>query len=264
MKKICGILMIIVLMLSFDYVFANESENKDVDMIDSIDRLEQFDIVRNALDKWDESSTITRYDALSMAYVIKTRSREYNYDKNKSLSELKARLDQCYIVRDWRYDFCDIEEGSDDYYFAMSMYIAYLLKGEEVDGNLYANLYDEITYDEALNIIFNIFIEVDDEYLLQPYTSDTPYFEMAERTNLINSRIFTDTNSPQLAKENLNNKISAYEYMDILYRSLYLLSPKQDADTAYCEGGYIEGYLEKEVYQGRFVGSKIPGTDIID
>ena len=145
MKKICGILMIIVLMLSFDYVFANESENKDVDMIDSIDRLEQFDIVRNALDKWDESSTITRYDALSMAYVIKTRSREYNYDKNKSLSELKARLDQCYIVRDWRYDFCDIEEGSDDYYFAMSMYIAYLLKGEEVDGNLYANLYDEIT-----------------------------------------------------------------------------------------------------------------------
>lgn len=165
MKKIwnknCIIILLIVSSLAFPAFALEQKEDPETEYV--ISELEYLDLVRNVRDRWDENSTITRKDALTMAYLATNTwwdlyfpsRRFYNIftsdGKNTTFSydfdyaeEMEAASEQTGM------NFCFIDVKPEDEKMTYSLIMDGLLVGKDIDGQACARLYDMMTNEEAL------------------------------------------------------------------------------------------------------------------
>ena len=131
----------------------------------AIKQLENLDIVRNAKNRWDKTDYITRRDAFKIAFIIKEYRRDY-YDDEISVGGdydwfERSYLSNCKITwyYDRKFDFQDLERGSDDYFLMANLFITGLSAGREENGELFAKLDDPLTYNEAFATILRMTME---------------------------------------------------------------------------------------------------------
>lgn len=102
MKKVVYVLIIILLTNTFvfaeniyDTEYNLEEQYKLGNEIAAIENLERLDIVRDVQTRWDETSLITRRDALKIAYVFNTSSRDFiSWVNSYSSERLKSELEE--------------------------------------------------------------------------------------------------------------------------------------------------------------------------
>ena len=250
MKKIiCAMLCILTFFsqvvcakdLSFEYAKYIKSISKT---------LEQMDIVRNIDSKYNSDSLISRRDVFQMAYIVKNHSRElwYTPDDVDAVAELCEEKDLVYKnVR-----FIDVEPGTYDYALAYSLVYEDLLIGKaDVDSEaIRADLDIYATYDEALTIIGRMLYVRDRWHTLYDELNKIvdrevqhPYYEAAIKNGLINS----DLGSPQVTEDLLDQPISAYEFMHLLYRALYIPTVSVSDFGTYFEEYYINSFLYADI-----------------
>lgn len=198
-----------------------ESEN-------SISKLEKLDIVRKPFERWKQEDGITRRDMFKMAYIIKNGNREF-YENNTNSEEAITYIENWKEKNSWRQtEYMDVEPASFDYYLTYSLLRTRLISGEHGENGYVANFDSYGTYEQALTIIGRLFDDPDiygNFYLeneLVDKQKEHPYYIFACNIGLINSSNPMNVASPQITIEQLNQPITAYEYMDLLYRALYI------------------------------------------
>lgn len=227
---------------------------------ESIAMLEKYNIAKNITEKWSETDTILRRDLLDILHNIKSRNHAlYDYNSFKNAEEVNANIDVligpkeiyendlplkrsvliCEFGTYEEFNFADIEESSPDYIYAYIWYRDNLLLGRRYGNKLYAELDSEVTYSEAITLICRLLIhplyeeEIIKETMRQRYLNDGyEMFHYAEEITLINSLNPIDACCPQISIEQLNDKIPAYEAMNLIARALFL--------PAVCGGDYVE------------------------
>ena len=252
MKKVVYVLIIILLTNTFvfaeniyDTEYNLEEQYKLGNEIAAIENLERLDIVRDVQTRWDETSLITRRDALKIAYVFNTSSRDFiSWVNSYSSERLKSELEEISWSNGMngyygkfrtarKFEFCDIEPLSYDYKLAASLFCYNLLAGEERDGKLYANFDDNVKYNEAFitickmlstsggsGFLADLYIE---KYYSENYPNVTnPYYQFCIDTGIINCKNAISEYEMNVYPEQLEENITAYEYLYLVNQALYI------------------------------------------
>lgn len=213
--------------------------------------LQQLDIVRD-INKYTPESNISRRDAFQMAFIVKTGGRVLTY-----------RLDDVdYIESHYNVSFADVESGTYDYALAYSLVWENLIAGvpyvSSEDGEtteVRADLYRDVTYGEALTIIGRMLYDTRDwrglsheyyEYI--DISQPNPFYNTAIKNGLIYS-VNSDMGAPLVTEDMLDKPISAYEFLHLLYRALYIPTIKLAGDytpSIYFETRFINNYFKLE------------------
>ncbi len=130
--------------------------------IAAIENLERLDIVRDVQTRWDETSLITRRDALKIAYVFNTSSRDFiSWVNSYSSERLKSELEEISWSNGMngyygkfrtarKFEFCDIEPLSYDYKLAASLFLIIIYQQEKSEMENYMQIFDDnVKYNEA-------------------------------------------------------------------------------------------------------------------
>ena len=253
-NKICFILTIsFVICILFPSGASSTEYERDLQW--SATRLEQLGIVKNFNERWTENSPITRRDLFKMAYIAKTGSRAFYVSEEDGLEKAEK-----YILdikknynTDLKYD--DIIIGSPDYYFVTSLFVAGLIAGKQENEYNYMALDEYATYEEAFHVIIRLFISWQS---LKSVDQDINAYEILQKMNLINSQNPFDMYSLQIPSSAIKNRISAYEFMHLLYNSLYL-----PLNGNYDNGAPTYRYIDRYFNNG-FLDSGIINEDRID
>ena len=200
----------------------------EIERENSIYRLEELDIVRKPFERWGEENYITRRDVFKIAYIVKNGDRKL-YENGENGSESILKIENWKNQNFWlQTEYVDVEKGSFDYYLIYSLLRVSLISGEPSENGHVANFDTYATYEDALTVIGRLF---DDPNLYAGYyqgselvdkTQKHPYYTFATNIGLINSTSLTDPSSPQITPEQLDDSITAFEYLHLLYRALYI------------------------------------------
>lgn len=241
------------------HLSANE-KRKNTYTLESIAMLEKYNIAENITDKWSETDTISRRDLLDILHKIKSLNHAlYDYNHFNNAEEVNANIELsmgpkeiyendlplkrsmliCEFGTYEEFNYADIEESSPDYIYAYIWYRDNLLSGRKYGDKLYADLDSEVTYAEAITLVCRLLIhplyeeEIVKDIMRQRYLNDgCEMFHYAEEITLINSLNYIDACCPQVSIEQLNDKIPAYEAMNLIARALFL--------PAVCGGDYTK------------------------
>lgn len=263
-ERIISIIISLIMLMLTSGVYADGCACDDQEIHrtkeDAIETLKIFDIVRNT-ERWTCGDPITRRDAFKMTYVLVSKSRRYVEDTPEAIKEL-------FDLRDvhgslWgKFIFEDIAEGEEDYLLAASLVFWGILSGKEVDGHRYASFDDYLTYEEAASNIIRTLcfsrITNDDflnEYLGENYEGNR-YFGFLEKAGLINHNAYPDRSGLVLEEGQIHENISAYDYMFLLYRSMFI-----PVDYNYAPPTLLNYRIEHYV---DFSQEEISGNDIVD
>jgi hypothetical protein len=186
-----------------------------------IDNLAKYNIVVDS-NKWTKDDFISRRDSFDMVFFTKNQDRDYLTYTNTDETQFQLAFLAGNVSRE--FEFFDIKKESDDYGFIVGLFLNNFIDGIYDNGNYYAKFDEKMTYEEALTVISRIFQNAawDKAWFVGTYTSEHTYFNFAEDVNLINSKNPVDKYCPQIDISMLNEKITAYEFMVLLHRALYL------------------------------------------
>ena len=241
MKKILSLILMLCLIFPAAAIAANPyakptEENLNRDVRKAISNLAGLDVVRKPFTRWNESDYITRRDVFKMAYVVKMDTRRYHRypaDINDAESVKKTDEDISGLIKILKEkyhvqtEYADIVPGTDDYYLVYNLLAAQLIAGQP-DGDVYnANLDAYATYEEALTVLVRLFyyqkhMPSEAHYSLTDYTGPHKAFDIATDMNLINSKNPYDVYTQHISLEQLDQPITAYRFMHLLDRALYL------------------------------------------
>lgn len=236
------IILFIVSILSFP-VFAVEQKEDLAETEHVISELEHLDLVRNVRERWGNTSTITRKDALTMAYLATNTWWElyfpsrrfyniftsdgahttfsYNFDYK---GEMEAASEQAGI------NFCFSDVKPEDEKLVYSLMMSRLLAGKITNGQTYAGLYDMITNEEALVTLIRML-----DYRNCTTSSITAPWQPQENENVYDKGVDlgiirkdiayrkqeTEVVRPvYLSRERLNEPIKVFDYFKMYYRAL--------------------------------------------
>ncbi len=155
-KIICGFLLFMLCCSLNGHCIEWQGNTRNDDAI--IANLETLDIVRNVKEKWKETSFIQRKDALSMAYIVVRTPyaygagwgrRVYCSTINPQKGESFRNLTEEYS-KELNMDLNFVDVAPEDENLVLSLIHLGLLAGSFEEGDAYARLYDELTYEEAL------------------------------------------------------------------------------------------------------------------
>lgn len=213
-------------------VFSQGTENEIKEIIA---RLESLDVVRNAKEKWDGNSGISRKEALMMAY-LPTNMWYYVYFPNRRFynvfcysEKFDFQRELAALSEDMEIDlsFCDLQE--EDQKLVYTLLMAELFVGREINGRLYAGLDSSITNEEALIILIRM---LDTRYPSpvgppspwSPQSSEEVYKKAIE-FNLIagNQTQLEQIGENKLvciSQDQLSNSISAYTFLRMYDQAL--------------------------------------------
>lgn len=175
----------------------------------AMDNLKEFDIIRDP-NKWWPDEYITRRDALKMVFVSKNAPyetpRTFFYDI-EDIPDLKEQYEDKDAGLD--FDFIDLEPGSQDELFAMSLVDLRLFTGKKTEKGTIADLDSYMTYEEAVVTMLRLLPEPGS---FHPYDTTKPLYDVAMQRGL-----------PSYIKpEQMGENIRAYRYMLLLYDTLYV------------------------------------------
>lgn len=267
MKRISTLILSLLVLL---FSQAANAEEQSADYIKHLKKigqtLERFDIVRNIDEKYNEDSLISRRDAFQMAYIVKNSKRAlvYEPDDVEAVTELCEKRMMTYLQN---VEFSDVEPGTYDYALVYSLVASDLILGKtDASLDIYSNealTYEECvellkaskpkadidsiaTYEEALTIIGRmVYIPenwstyYDELDAIVDMNVEHPYYSAAIKNGLINS----EPGSPVVSENMLNQPISAYEFMHLLYRALYIPTVYVGCYGKYYEIRYINNYI---------------------
>ena len=226
MRKKYGIIAcIMILTVWFNSISVNAYTGT---VISAIDELERFDIVRNPREKWTQYDFIARRDAFKMPYIItvigRSTPREFLFKPGERDDIIRdhAFFDEAGYKYETTY-FKDVEVGSDDDCFVLSLMFCGLMTGREENGEYYAALDEYMTYNEAFATIYRLLKDWTRPYYFpyQPPEGKT-FFSIAEEFGLINNNNSVYSAGLTVSEEQLNDPIPAYEYMYLLDSALYI------------------------------------------
>lgn len=225
--------------------------------------LEHLGIVDNFSEKWSETDYIKRRDLFDMIYRIcrqhdpggdgiskGTYEDYYNdfcdeFTTPESLYQriLKYRQEEFEFQQKYETDyplyssitkeFVDVDRTSDDFIYWYAWVYKGILHGKvDNNGNYYADLDGYATNYEVLKTISCMFNYCARGLALIPeMDNDTvyclDYFQFAEDIGLINHETRIETGCTTINKEDINEYITAYDCMNLVYYALYI--PTYDA-----------------------------------
>lgn len=252
MKQIVYVLIIVILTNVFVFAedthvseLSSEEQFKLGNELTAIENLESLDIVRNAESRWNQTSLITRRDALKISYVFNTYDRDfigitsgYTAEQIKDEPEKEAWL---YGMNSYygnyrtarKFEFSDIEPLSYDYKLAASLFYYNLITGQEQDGKLYANFDNNMTYNEAFVTVCRMLSTSSgsrfyaDLYIAKYYYENNqevcnPYYQFCIDTGMINCKNALSEYEMNIYPEQLEENITAYEYLYLVNQALYI------------------------------------------
>lgn len=255
MKKVLALLMCSIFLVSFtafgatnDTELTWEDRIREAAVEQAVDKLEKLDLVHKPKERWRREDFITRRDAFSLVYMIKSYTKEY-YPEDEE--ELKKYMDRLIAVcvensRKTERPFWDVKEDSEDAYLLISLIIYRLINGNcenmsysyAEDGNMFfceqgkwnegdyptANFNSYATYEEALTMIGRLFNDYSRTHRFNefPKQEEHPYYVYAEQLGLINCKNEMQVSAPIIKEEQLNDYISAWEFMNLLHRAMYV------------------------------------------
>jgi len=231
MKK--TLLVLIIFSLSFTIFTAFSREKYERYTLDCIENLEKYGVVELPYEKWTNTDFIKRRDVFELIFFIRFKTRDYDFfGSGSNIDEIK---------------FQDIEQESSDEYFVHALYSSAILRGREIEGKLYAHLNEDITYYEALVSLGRLFTnhnryDITNE-ILDNYPAFYPYFYYTQDLKIINSKNPTDLYCPQIKIEELNDRISAYEFLSLLNRALYVPTNPEGGYNPSLACYYINGFI---------------------
>lgn len=190
-------------------------------------------------DTISSDSKITKRDILDILYKIKGKHSPSKYwapDEEKAKENFAIFKDLEPMQRFGFYGlpesscaFEDIPEDSEDFFYAFQLWSAGLLCGTVVDGKLYALLYNEATYGDAVSFVSRLFLANPDfpEYQMKQYMKEIGYtdnimFHFAEKIRLINDDPLLELYPTRVSLEQWNEKIDARVFCDLLYKALHI------------------------------------------
>lgn len=251
-KIVCGVLTLMFCCSLNGYCIQWQSNSRTDDAI--IANLETLDVVRDVKEKWNETSYIQRKDALSMAYIVVRTPYAFGSGRGRRVycstvdhqkGESFRNLTEAYS-KELNMDLNFVDVAPKDENLVLSLIHLGLLAGSFEEGDAYARLYDELTYEEALVTLLR---------MLEPrhtsgYTMRRPWIatapEEAYEIGLVLNIIKECTERPPdvydpteeyslslggyggatsalwMSKGRLSEKITAYDFMRMLYSALYV------------------------------------------
>lgn len=241
MKKILSLILMLCLIFPAAAIAASPDnrpteENLNRDVRKAISNLAGLDVVRKPFTRWNETDYITRRDVFKMAYVVKMDTRWYflvptDVNDAEEVEEINQEIEKRKAEKKERYhmqtEYADIVPGTDDYYLVYNLLAAQLIAGQP-DGDVHnANLDAYATYEEALTVLVRLFLflgYMPAESLggLLDYSGPHKAFDIATDMNLINSKNPYDVYTQHISLEQLDQPITAYRFMHLLDRALYL------------------------------------------
>lgn len=215
------VLIILVLLMSMfaENTWAYSDYNYQNSVLKSISCLENIGAIEKPLENYSESDFIKRREMFKLFYFI--NKGDHNYMKYYS-GEETADL---YKIGEIFTDILD--DSSLDAYLAYIMKDYGILHGKVKDGRLIADFDSYVTYDEVFTGLYKLFDKIQSSHsILHTNTlnidAEHPYFEFAENIGLINSTNPLDFSTPQVEVSQLDDYITAYEFMHLVYRALYI------------------------------------------
>ena len=223
-----------------EYIYYRDMAQKD-----AINNLEYIGILRNASEKWDSDSYITRRNALEIAYIFNLFSREFVLDTEGRTDEEVANeingmqntwdtMGFLYGENARQFNFADIEKGTYDYDLAANLCYCNIMVGEEVDGKKYAHFDEYMTYEQAFSTIsrlFSVWTEVhtnSETRIKKHYMWDYPdvkypYYQFCIDTGMINKKETPFYKySLNVEEEQLTEYMRAYDYFYLINEALYI------------------------------------------
>ena len=260
MKKSVAFLTAIVIILSFYVNVFAESNMKDIISKNAIDysiaKLERYDIVRNAKDKWSASDFITRRNAFELSHIVKCRNRDIMYKYDLSVAQKEGVTIDKYVLekyKNYTNKFIDIDIGTYDFYLSYELWADNLLNGKETENGIYADFNSFTTYDEALAIMGKLLCDEQIYFNIVENYDEHPYYYFAKDVGLINSTNPLDETSLRISTDKLNAPITAYEFLNMLYCSMYIITYDYYDYGVPNNIRYVDFFVEEET---------IPGNDI--
>lgn len=241
MKKILSLILMLCLIFPAAAIAASPDNRPTEDDLNrdvrkAISNLAGLDVVRKPFTRWNETDYITRRDVFKMAYVVKIDTRWYflvptDMNDAEEVEEINQEIEKRKAEKKERYhmqtEYADIVPGTDDYYLVYNLLAAQLIAGQP-DGDVHnANLDAYATYEEALTVLVRLFLflgYMPAESLggLLDYSGPHKAFDIATDMNLINSKNPYDVYTQHISLEQLDQPITAYRFMHLLDRALYL------------------------------------------
>ncbi len=227
------------------YAEQNSLEVYRTSTTEIIKNLEGLDIIRNSEDYGDSKSYIKRRDILEKIYIIKSSSREFVinpiYRTEKELTELKDKNPYKQGVSAGYKNYSDVRDGSYDDYLITSAEYYFIFNGKKEEENHIADLDSDATIHEALTFIGYLFKDTCSGWTM------TDYFNLAEELELINTDKYIY--SLQVTPNQLTEKITAYDFFNILYRALYVPNNALSDWGSELDVYYINRFSERYQHQ---------------
>ena len=236
-KKIVICFCLIISLINIDS-FAISSTGNTNSYTEAITVLESLDIIRKPETKWNESSFISRRDILEMIYIVKSYSREFVVNPSYRSAEELQEVKQEGLLHEHK-EYSDVELGSYDDFLVTSAECYGLFNGVNSSSGYLANLDNYATYGEALTFVGYLFY--DTTYGL---TIDE-YYNIAKDMNIINPIGNLDQLSLKINEDDLKQSISAYDFLILLYRSLYVPNGEISDWGSDLDSFYVNRFFKK-------------------
>ena len=268
MRRIMLIILCGTLLLSGSVVKAVEEEEptwterlRESAIEQAVDKLEQLELVHNPKERWTREDYITRRDAFSLTYMVKSGTKEYYTDEDSTAEEDLLRIP--------KQGFADVDRQSEDADLLVSLLAEKLISGKCKTKNYfaesseyyhYSNMWEEgdyptadfdsfTTYEEALTMIGRLFNDYRVTHMFNdfPYDEDHEYFVYAERLGLINNESpMQEAGTPVITEEQLDDYIPAWEFMHLLYRAMFIPCALITGYTDHGNYHYIDQFIGVE------------------
>ena len=246
MKKV--IILLIISLLSTS-ISAHSKTTYDTYTLECIETLNKYNIVSAPAERWAKDDYIKRRDVFDIsAYVKEGEPYHFYYESfsNRAPSEVKSMLEDYFRVK---FEFSDIEIGSDDFNFVAALFCIELIKGSNSENGTLARLDDDTTYNEAFTILGRMFTKIgyfSETEIIKNYESEYPFYDYLADIKIINSKNPAAPYCPQISIDELSDKITAYEFLTLLQRALYVPSFARGDYAPFSRHYFIDDFVKKQ------------------
>lgn len=230
MKKIVICLLAFIISLtSFDSAIADydsnplELDNEEYEEIiinemkTSVYKLSALGIVNDPLARWSANDYMSRRNAFEMVYIVFKKGSKILCSKEE-LNNLEYNMQMM---------FSDVEPGTYDIALAYGLsHNSPFLNGKyTVTGHKVADFDGYLTYNDAFVLVSRL-LNTEWRYsygINKILESDlSSYYDLMCDLGLVNSNTIINYSTITVNSKDLNNPITAYEFMHLLYNAMYV------------------------------------------